>query len=409
MVRSFPFYDSRTYGSINYPPNYFLVEKVMTKKRIAFVANTSWYIYNLRIGVIRALQAEGYEIVSIAPTDSYTHYLISEGIEHHNIPMDNKGRNLFKDVGYLWRLARMYRTLNIDFIFHYTIKPNIYGSLAARWNRLPSVSVVSGAGYTFTRRNNWLYDISILLYRIAMTFTKETWFVNRDDLAEFLDEKIVRVEKTKLLPGEGIDTVHFSPQPSSKSDDSIRFLLSARLIWDKGVGEYVAAARRIRQEFPNTSFELLGFLDVENPTAIPSEQIYHWQREGSIQYLGKTEDVRPYVAACDCFVLPSYYREGTPRSLLEAAAMAKPIITTDNVGCREVVRSGDNGFLCACRSVDDLVDKMRQMILLTPEERKQMGKNGRQYIVEHFDEALVIEYYLKVLHRHYLQPNTSPV
>ncbi|MEM1324693.1 MAG: glycosyltransferase family 4 protein [Bacteroidota bacterium] len=374
----------------------------MTKKRIAFVANTSWYIYNLRIGVIRALQAKGYEIVSIAPTDSYTHYLISEGIEHHSIPIDNKGRNFIKDIKYLWRLAKMYKSLHLDFIFHYTIKPNIYGSLAARWCGLRSVAIVSGAGYTFIRRN-WLYDVTILLYRFAMTFAKETWFVNRDDLSEFLDKKIVKPEKTKLLPGEGIDTTHFSPQPPSTLHEGIRFLLSARLIWDKGVGEYVAAAKQIKAEFPNTTFQLLGFLDVENPTAIGSEQIYKWQREGNIQYLGKTEDVRPYVADCDCFVLPSYYREGTPRSLLEAAAMAKPIITTDNVGCREVVRDGYNGYLCERRSVDDLVEKMRQMIQLSAAERRAMGKRGRAFIVKHFDEQLVIAYYLEVLKAHHLE------
>lgn len=372
----------------------------MAKKRIAFVANTSWYIYNLRLGVVRALQAEGYEIVSIAPTDSYTANLIAEGVEHHHFKIDNKGRNLYRDFTSLIHLTNLYRKLDLDFIFHYTVKPNIYGSIAARLNNVPSVSVVSGAGYTFKKRN-FLYGFTILLYRIACLFAVETWFVNKDDLKEFLDKSIVRANKTRLLPGEGVDVEHFAPRSWRAADERIIFLLSARLIWDKGIGEYVAAAKHIRQYFPNAVFQLLGFLDVENPTAISSKQIHHWHREGSVQYLGETRDVRPYIEKIDCFVLPSYYREGTPRSLLEAAAMAKPIITTDNVGCREIVRDGYNGFICEPKSVEDLVDKMKQMIHLNRSERQQMGQHGRQFILEQFSEKNVIRHYLEVLRNHH--------
>lgn len=369
----------------------------MAKKRIAFVANTSWYIYNLRMGVIRALQAEGYEIVSIAPVDSYTVNLTDEGIEHHHFKIDNKGRNLHRDFSSLLHLAKLYRRLRLDFIFHYTIKPNIYGSIAARRHGVPSISVVSGAGYTFAKKN-LLYGLTIFLYRIASVFALETWFVNTDDLEEFLEKKIVKTDKIRLLPGEGVDTSHFSPRPKRTDDDNkLIFLLSARLIWDKGIGEYVAAAQRIRQQFPNAIFQLLGFLDVENPSAISSQQIHDWHKEGNIQYLGETRDVRPYLEKIDCFVLPSFYREGTPRSLLEAAAMAIPIITTDNVGCREVVRDGYNGLLCNTQSVDDLVDKMKVIIQLTVEERTQMGKNGRKFILENFGEKGVIQHYLEVL------------
>lgn len=372
----------------------------------AFVANTSWYIYNLRIGVIRKLKESGYDIIVIAPKDNYTHYIISEGYQHFDVQMSNKGRNIFGELRYMRNLLKIYRKHQPDFIFHYTIKPNIYGSIAARLAGCKSIAVVSGAGHTFIKKNA-LHYISIQMYRFSMRFAEEVWFVNKDDLREFTGNGITIPEKAKLLPGEGVNIQHFAPDFHFKEQKSntIRFLLSARLIWDKGIGVFVEAARIIKRKYPHTEFALLGFLDVDNPSAISSEQIYNWHKKGYITYLGETEDVRPYVEDADCFVLPSYYREGTPRSLLEAAAMAKPIITTDNVGCREVVEHGYNGFLCKTKDPDDLARKMETIIKMTAEERRQMGLNGRKRVLQKFDENLVIRRYVEVLKRYLRLPS----
>ena len=378
------------------------IEKNLTstgtsKKKIAIVANTSWYVYNLRLGVIRRLKEEGHEVLIIAPKDSYTHYLLSEDYQHIDVSIQNKGKSLFSDLRYLAKLVRIYKTYQPDFIFHYTIKPNVYGSMAARIANIKSIAVVSGAGHAFLKRN-LLYRITSLMYRLAFLFTEQVWFVNKDDLNEFIDHRIVDKNKTQLLPGEGVNIHHFSPSFNrTYGSDTVNFLLSARLLWDKGIGQYVEAAKIIKQKYKNVNFYLLGFLDVENPSAISSSQIYDWHHNEDIIYLGKTEDVRPYIEDCDCFVLPSYYREGTPRSLLEAASMARPIITTDNIGCREVVKDGYNGFLCEPKSVKDLVAKMEYIISMTPKQRQLMGLNGRKMMIQQFDEHLVVDKYVEVV------------
>ena len=202
-----------------------------------------------------------------------------------------------------------------------------------------------------------------------------------------------------LVPGSGIDLERFTltPSPSPASGrGGIRFLLVARMLWDKGVGEYVAAARRVRRRYPDAEFGLLGFLDVQNPAAISREQMDAWVDEGVVRYLGVSDDVRAQIAAADCVVLPSY-REGTPRTLLEAAAMGRPLITTDAVGCREVVEDGVNGLLCRVRDADDVADKMEQMIALSADERTEMGRRGREKVEREFDERFVIEAYLRAI------------
>jgi glycosyltransferase involved in cell wall biosynthesis len=202
---------------------------------------------------------------------------------------------------------------------------------------------------------------------------------------------------TSLLPGSGIDLTRFSPTPDNgRAGGEMCFLLIARMLWDKGVGEYVEAARRLKQRHPGVRCALLGFLDVRNPAAISREQVDAWVAEGVVEYWGSSEDVRPEIARSDCVVLPSY-REGTPRTLLEAAAMARPLVTTDAVGCREVVDDGVNGYLCEVRSADSLGDAMERMMLRTPAERAGIGAAGREKMARQFDERLVVEAYLKVV------------
>ena len=368
----------------------------MTKKRhIAFVANSSWYIYNLRIGIIRALQKVGVEVTVIAPKDSYTPKLLAANCHFIPLKMDNKSVNPLKDIGLCYRFLRIFRKHSFDYIFTYTIKPNIYGAIAAKFCNTGNTTILSGRGYSALEKGGLNFLVE-KLYKLSIRFSQQIWFVNRDDFQHFTESKLVQPEKCKLLPGEGVDTEYFAPRERI-NDDTITFLFSGRLIWSKGVGYYINAAKYIQQKYPHTCFKLLGYFGVQNPDAIQEKQIEQWNESGIIDYLGFTQDVRPFLAKTDCFVLPSYYGEGTPRSLLEATSMEIPIITTDSVGCREIVKNKVNGFLCKPKDEMDLINKIELFLSLTVAERLEMGRIGRVMAIANFDEKLVIQHYLELI------------
>ena len=237
------------------------------------------------------------------------------------------------------------------------------------------------------------------LYRMALAHSAKVFFQNRDDRQLFVAGGLVRSEVTELLPGSGIDLTKFAVTPLAAINGAagkFRFLLIARMLVDKGVGEYVEAARLLRQRYPQLECCLLGFVDVQNPAAVSRAQMDAWVSQGYVKYLGVSDDVRTEIAAADCIVLPSY-REGTPRTLLEAAAMGRPVIATDAVGCRDVVDDGQNGYLCKVRDAADLAEKMERMLNLTPEQRQQMGLYGRLKMGREFDEQIVIKKYLDAI------------
>ncbi|RQM71776.1 glycosyltransferase family 1 protein, partial [Aeromonas jandaei] len=292
-----------------------------------------------------------------------------------------------------------YSCIKPDVVVHYTIKPNIYGSLAAKMAGIPSIAVTTGLGYTFVN-DNIVAKIARILYKIAFRFPDEVWFLNDDDRQIFLIKNLVASEKAVLLHGEGVDLEYFKPQIREFSDGKIRFLLIARMLWDKGIGEFVEAARLIRDRYPNAIFQLLGECNVANPSAINRQQISLWEAEGIIEYLGTTSDVRPIIAQADCLVLPSFYREGIPRTLMEAAAMAKPLVTTDNVGCRDVVIDRETGLLCRVKDHISLAECFDMFINMSVGQRELMGQAGRAFMAQVFDERLVIEQYLGTLKKY---------
>ncbi len=365
-------------------------------KRIAFVSNTAWSLYNFRLGVMIALKESGYEVIAIAPRDRYAERLIQNGIEYYDVFIDRSGKNPIKDMRTTIELYRLFKNLKIDLVFNFTIKPCIYGSLAARIAGTKSISVITGLGYTFTKKG-LLQEIVKILYRTALSFSSKVWFLNKEDKEYFEKLKLVDSNKAHILEGSGVNTEKFKPVRNNMNNNNFRFLLIARMLWDKGVGEYVEAARIIKQKYSNVSFLLLGSLDFSNPSAIPIDRIQSWVEDGIVEYLGESDKVQDIIANADCIVLPSYYREGIPRVLLEAASMEKPIIATDNVGCREVVEDGVNGFLCKIKDPKDLADKMEKMINLGEEERLKMGKKGREKMIKEFDESIIIAKFLTTI------------
>jgi glycosyltransferase involved in cell wall biosynthesis len=373
------------------------INKDSAGPKVLICTNTSWNILNFRSGLIKGLLEAGFEVVAAAPRDEYSGRVEKLGCRYVALPMENQGTSALMDLVLLLRFIFLYWRERPKVFLGYTIKPNIYGSIGARLFGVRIINNVSGLGTTFIR-DTWLTWVVKLLYRAAFAGSHRVFFQNEDDRQLFVDECLVRAETTALLPGSGIDLLRFEPRPLTACDASagFTFLLVARLLWDKGVGEFVRAAEIVRQREPGTRFQLLGFVDAANLTAIPRDVVDTWEAAGLVEYLGETDDVRDAIAAAGCVVLPSY-REGTPRSLLEAAAMAKPLIATDVPGCREVVEHEVNGFLCRARDHVSLATAMVKILELSEDERNAMGEASRRRAVDKFDETIVIRSYLAAI------------
>jgi glycosyltransferase involved in cell wall biosynthesis len=363
-------------------------------KVVAFVSNSAWSVYNFRLDVIRHLMHRGYGILVLAPDDEYSVHLIQSGCRFIPIEFNNKTENPFLDYFFYRRLKRLYRLHQPDFIFHYVAKPNIYGSIAAATLKIPSVAVITGLGYPFAKRN-WLYWVVKHLYKKALKNTTQVWFLNNEDAKVFINEKIVNIERMKVLPGEGINAEFFSPDSHArkKANGRFTFLMSTRLLKSKGVGLYADAARILKKKNYDTQFALIGFFEKNHPDSISHEDLSKWEKEGLISYKGFVKDVRPFLQKADCLVFPSFYNEGIPRCLMEASSMELPIITSMNRGCKEVVLNNSTGYLCNLNDPFDLADKMERMVNLSAEERSRMGKNGRLLVMKKFHVGKVIEEY----------------
>lgn len=364
---------------------------------VCMVANTAWSMWNFRRGLISSLLSRGYRITIVAPSDHTVPWLCELGCSFIPLRLSAKGTNPFTDLRTMLDLIKVYSSIDIDFIIHYTVKPNIYGSFAAHHCSLPTIAITTGLGYAFLN-NGWISKVVRLLYKYALKYPRVVVFLNEDDRDEFVHRGLVDENKTLLFPGEGIDLNFFHPaeQTFRDSDDEICFLLIARLLWDKGVGEYAAAAKKIRSIYPNVKFQLLGDVQANNPSAIGSNQLNEWINEGVLEYLGTTDDVRPIIMQSDCVVLPSY-REGLPRTMIEAAAMAKPIIVSNVPGCRDVVQHGKTGLLCQAKNTISLTRALTEFIRMPSEKRISMGNAGRQLIANNFDEKNIIGIYFNLI------------
>lgn len=362
--------------------------------RVAIVLNTSWNIYNFRMNFVKTLLEKGYEVHTIAPVDAYTHYLIDAGCHHHPLRMDSRGINPIKDFGLILELRGIYKKLKPDMILHYTIKPNVYGSIASAGLRIPIINNVCGLGTVFLRKN-LLSSIAILLYRWSFRFSKKVFFQNPDDRDLFISKKLVQRSAADLLPGSGIDLKRFTPDPFTRNK-AFTFLLISRLITDKGILEYVEAVKRLRAQGLDARFQILGAKDPKHRRGIPLHTISKWIDDKTIEYLGTAEDVQPFIKSADCIVLPSY-REGTPHTLLEAASCGKPIVTTGVPGCHQVVEDNRNGLLCESKDAKDLAEKMMLMSRLDDATLQQFGIHGRQKMEREFDESIVINKYLTAI------------
>lgn len=369
--------------------------------KILVVASLAESLVNFRGSLLKAFQEKGLDVHVAAPdfssSDETRKALESEGITTHQITMRRTGVNPLADVCCFWSLWILMLKIRPDIVFAYTIKPVIYGTLAASLAGVKNRFVlITGLGYAFTGSvvglRSFTKTIAKMLYAIALKRAANVFFQNPDDESCFKELGLVPKNRSSfVVNGSGVDLVSFKVAPLT--GDSVNFLLIARLLGDKGVREYVEAARLVRQTYPSVRFRLVGWID-SNPDAISQAELDQWVNEGTIEYLGRLKDVRGAIACCSVYVLPSY-REGTPRTVLEAMAMGRPIITTDAPGCRETVIDGYNGYLVPVQSVFELERAMKRFIedkTLVP----SMGSCSRtlaekKYDVNKVNETIISE------------------
>ena len=366
----------------------------LCNRTVVVCSNYAWTVLNFRMPIIRRLKAEGYRVIVLTQFDGFENSIKSEVDEIRPLFISRKGLNPFIDVITILDFMRHLIALRPSFIFLFTIKPVIYGSLAARISKVKSIVTITGLGTVFIK-DSWITKVVKILYKYSLSRVFAVFFQNDDDRYMFTSNNLVDPNICKVIPGSGVDLNKFFVTELPK-DSVITFLLIARILWDKGVGEYVSAARKDKSKYPSAKFQLLGPLGVQNRTSISSEQVEDWEAEGIIEYLGETDDVMNYIDRASCIVLPSY-REGISRVLLEGAAMGRPLIATNVPGCREVIEDGVTGFLCEPRNHNDLSKKMELMIKKTYQNLTEMGVRGRCKVEQEFNQDIVCDLYIDAI------------
>lgn len=362
--------------------------------KIVISTNTSWNIYNFRLNLIKALQNEGHKIIAVAPRDNYVSKLESMGVKCYNISMNTKGTNPIKDLVLTYQYYKLFKKLKPDCILSYTIKPNIYGNFAASLLNIPTINNISGLGTLFIKKSIATHIVE-LLYALSLSSSYHVFFQNNDDKLLFTSKKLVIAKIASVITGSGVDVEKFDCNRTQNKADKLLFV--GRLIADKGVFEYLDAAVAVLEKYPQKEFLLVGELGYNNKTSLSKSQLEAYTNKyPQIKYLGKIDNIVSLLESVDVMVLPSY-REGLPKSLIEAAAMNLPIITTNVAGCKDVVEDGFNGFLCKFKSKLSLEKVIFRMIDLKEKERLQFGFNGREKVINRFSSDIVDKIYLDMI------------
>ena len=365
------------------------------KKRITLLYNTTVYVYKFRINLIKKIQELGYEVVVVSPRDEYVEQLTKLNIKHHHIDMSQYGLNPFKELITTYKIFKIFKIYNPEYSLHYTIKPNIFGGMAAYFTNIKVINNISGAGKAFANEESLFAKVVSLLYKIGLSNSKNILFQNNDDMKLFLDKNIVSSEKSARIPGSGVDLDKYIGQNNS---DGNQFLFVGRLLKEKGIEYYLEAAKMTIEKFPHAIFKIVGEHE-DRSEYIDKNLLDKYLENKNIIYYGSVSPDRmpAIIEESSCIVLPSYYREGVPRSLLEAASMSKSIITTNNVGCKEVVDNNINGYKCEINDSQCLHLSMMNFLNLPIDEKKLMGQKGREKMEKEFDEKIIIDKYISLI------------
>lgn len=353
-------------------------------------------VYNFRGDLIKAIIARGYEVLVTGPDQTDVDKIEALGARFVEIPMNKTGTSILGDLKYCKRLKALMKEEKPDVTLGYTVKPVIYGAIAAHRAKVRSINgMITGGGYTFTAKTMKAKVLGVIvrtLYKLGLRRTDHIIFQNTDDLNEFCDRKLAKREKCSIVNGSGVNMAHFAPAPLPEQP---AFFMLSRLLKSKGVQEYLQAARTVKAEYPDASFYLLGKYETAMQDAVPKETVEQYIKDGIIERFEETSDVRPYYEKCSVYVLPSY-REGTPRTVLEAMAMGRPVITTDTNGCRETVTDGKTGYLVPVGDAKTLAERMKAF-LLDPALAAQMGKESLALCRDKFEVGRVNAEMLKIM------------
>lgn len=360
--------------------------------KILLFANTDWYLYNFRLSLAEVLRSQGHDVVLLSPSGKYTERLERAGFRCVDFPLERRRMNPFAELKTIAELVKVYRRERPDLAHHFTMKCVLYGSIAARLAGIGAVvNALAGLGLIFSDqrpRTRLLRVIISLMCRLVLKRT-QVIFQNPEDQGAFRKHRLVADHASHLIRGSGVDTDRFKPRSKARQTDKRYVLLASRLLWAKGVAEYVEAARRVRAQMPNAIFLIAGASDDGNPDAIPANVIARWKREGDVVLLGHCDDMRELLEKVDLVALPTYYGEGVPRILVEAAASGKPLVATRMPGCTEIVHHGENGLLVPPRDAGALAEAILE-ILPDDIRRTRLGKHSRQLACDQFAEEIVI-------------------
>jgi glycosyltransferase involved in cell wall biosynthesis len=361
--------------------------------RIIFTINVDWFFLSHRLPIATEALKNGAEVWVITANTGHKQEIESYGFKFIDFPFTRRGTNIFKEATNLPRLYNLYRKIKPDLVHHVSIKPVIYGSIVARiLKKIKVINAVTGMGFAFSDddKATGINTIVKRAYRIALNNRNvRVVFQNEVDRDVFIQKGLVKQVQTVLIQGSGVDTQVYKPSVFSIAGADLIVLLASRMIWDKGIKEFVKAAEIVKKEIPNVRFILAGKADNGNPNVVPVETLREWERQNKIEWLGHHEDMVSLLQKATIVTLPTYYPEGVPKILIEAASSGRPIITTNRPGCRDIVRHGENGILIPEKDTHALADAIL-MLLNNPELRESYGKNGRQLVIDQFSEEKVV-------------------
>lgn len=366
--------------------------------KINLISNTSWYLFNFRSSLIKRLIAEGHEVNVIAPFDNYVDRLVKLGAKYHEVKLTRFKKSIIFDLYFIFKLIRFNQKMRPDVVHHFTIKPVIYGSIAAWFSpKMKVINSIPGLGLSFNiiYKKKWINRFIMFLYRLAFKDNHIIIFQNPDNMNFFIKNEILNFEQCHLIKSSGVDIETFNRKNVEKNDDLVRFGIMCRMIWSKGIEDFVEASKIVHSKNLNTEFYVLGSPDPHSPDSVSYDWLQRLNSEEHLFWLEHNDNVRDFLQKIDVFVLPTYYPEGLPKSLLEAAAMKLPLITTNTPGCKEVVRDGYNGYLVNIKDQIDLSQKMYK-ISKNKKDRISMGENSRKIVETDYDVKIVNDKTIKL-------------